>query len=67
MTSGKNPNRLTDRFNEMDRDALIELARKEKWFHNVWLPGIDTGSWVYENNLPQNYHLFPCIQYLNKL
>ena len=59
--------RFLDHFQDMDRDALIALARKEKYFHNMRIAGIDTGSWVYEDKLPQNYHLFPTFQYLNEL
>jgi NAD(P)-dependent dehydrogenase (short-subunit alcohol dehydrogenase family) len=51
--------RLLDAFHTMEHEALVVLARKEKWFHNRRLQGIDIGPWVYENNLPQSYHLFP--------
>ena len=61
------PNLITDRFSEMNRETLIELARKEKWFHNMRLGDYDTGSWVYDNNLPSNYHLYPTFQFLNEL
>lgn len=61
------PDSFTDRFSKMDREALLALACKEKWFHNMRIGDYETGSWVYKNSLPPNYHLYPTFQFLNEL
>lgn len=61
------PDRHHDDFQGRDAAALMQLARKEKFFHNMRLPGIDTGTWVYGDDLPPNYHLFPIFQLFNEL
>lgn len=68
MTKATDPsNHISDRFSGMDRDSLLALARKEKWFHNMCIGDYQTGSWVYGENLPPNYHLYPTWQFLNEL
>lgn len=67
MTVTTSLDRATDHFSGINRDSLLALARKEKWFHNMRIGDYETGSWVYENNLPSNYHLYPTFQFLNEL
>lgn len=66
-TTTISPDRFTDHFIAIERQSLLALARKEKWFHNMHIGDYETGSWVYENNLPPNYHLYPTFQFLNEL
>ncbi len=60
-------NRFSDKFAGLDRETLLALALKERWFHNMRIGDYETGSWVYEKNLPPNYHLYPTFQFLNEL
>jgi 2-polyprenyl-3-methyl-5-hydroxy-6-metoxy-1,4-benzoquinol methylase len=55
-----------DKYFDLDAATLVGLIKKEKFFHDMVLPGVRTGSWVYEN-LPPNYHLWPLLRYLGQL
>jgi SAM-dependent methyltransferase len=60
--------RMRDRFTDMSRTKLAELMQKESFFHDMLLDdGIRTGSWVYEDNYPANYHLWPLFDALNHI
>lgn len=67
MDQEQSINRFFDQFTALDREALVALARKEKFFHNMRIGDYETGSWVYESHLPPNYHLYPTFQFLNEL
>jgi len=57
---------VDNHFLKLDRESLYALARREKWFHNMRIGDYETGSWVYGDNLPPNYHLYPTFQFLNE-
>ncbi|MEQ8936104.1 MAG: class I SAM-dependent methyltransferase, partial [Amphiplicatus sp.] len=59
---------LRDAFFDLPAAALGEKLKQEKFFHDMELGGgARTGSWVYEENYPPNYHLWPVLQYLCEL
>lgn len=56
-----------DAFFELTPAALSEALQRQEFFHDMIIDGRRTGSWVYGERLPPNYHLWPCFQYLQEL
>jgi 2-polyprenyl-3-methyl-5-hydroxy-6-metoxy-1,4-benzoquinol methylase len=59
--------RLTDSFQKLPRQKLIEMARNKRWFHDFQFPDYRTGSIVYPEDIPANYHLLPIFDLLSRI
>lgn len=59
--------KLRDEYFDLDPAELVEKVKKESFFHDMVLPGVRTSSWVYEGQLPPNYHLWPIFRYLKEI
>jgi len=62
-----NSERQYDQFTNESRERLTELIKQERYFHDMQLGGIRTGSWVYPDEMPPNYHLAPLFRYISEL
>jgi SAM-dependent methyltransferase len=56
-----------DSFFELDRSELEERLKRESYFHDIETHGIRTGSMIYPDCYPPNYHLWPVFKYLGEL
>ena len=45
----------------------LEALSEQEFFHDMILSGHRTGTWVYPDTMPPNYHLFPTFRYLKEL
>lgn len=59
--------RFRDQYSDEDREKLIEALKRQQFFHNMQLGLVRTGSWVYSDDMPPNYHLWPLFQYIAEL
>lgn len=58
--------RLTDNFQNLPRHELIAIAKKQRWFHDFQFSDYRTGSIVYPEDIPVNYHLLPIFDLLGR-
>ncbi|MEQ1672704.1 MAG: class I SAM-dependent methyltransferase, partial [Hyphomicrobium sp.] len=59
---------IRDKFSDLDPDVLKGMEQTERFFHDMQLTDeFRTGSWVYGESLPPNYHLWPVFSYLNQI
>lgn len=68
-TAGKQaPDRKRDEYFDIERPKLAELIGQREFFHDMSLrDGLRTGSKVYGDKLPPNYHLWPVFNYLSEI
>lgn len=60
--------RKRDEYFGMERPKLAKLIGKREFFHDMALrDGLRTGSKIYGDALPPNYHLWPVFNYLSEL
>ena len=60
--------RKRDEYFDIDRAKLAELIGQREFFHDMSLrDGVRTGSKVYGDTLPPNYHLWPVFNYLGEI
>lgn len=55
------PNAFRDDFTSRNRKELIRLVAEQNWFHDFDFGDARTGSFVYPDDLPANYHLYPLL------
>jgi 2-polyprenyl-3-methyl-5-hydroxy-6-metoxy-1,4-benzoquinol methylase len=60
------PERFTDSFAGLSRDALKSEADKHRWFHDFEFGDYRTRSVVYPEHMPANYHLLPIFHLLEQ-
>src|SRR5690348_18425354 len=48
----------------IQRSSAVRAIKRRRFFHDMEIAGIRTGSWVYGDTLPPNYHLFPAFEFL---
>ena len=64
MTAWVLDGRFRDAYSDQSRAQLIEQGQKESWFHDFDFGDYRTGTIVYPEALPTNYHLYPLLDLL---
>ncbi|MCE9649649.1 MAG: methyltransferase domain-containing protein [Parvibaculum sp.] len=59
--------RFSDEHTGKDREHLIEAIGRQRYFHDMQLGAVRTGSWVYPDEMPPNYHMLPLFHYIAEL
>lgn len=59
--------RFSDEYTGKDREYLIKAIERQKYFHDMQLGALRTGSWVYPDEMPPNYHMLPLFHYIAEL